>query len=238
MSRSTAAIQALLNRGVVLSQLRDTGNSNDSLTPLHATASSRGANAADVVKMLVGCGVDLEARTSDGETCTHVAAITRNEAALRCFINAGADLNSVNLDERTPLHLVSDYQCTVLLLAAGADMNKRDSVYRTAFQLAVSWGRTASLPAFIAAGADRCDVPKQHIAAVSDQQVDSARRCIAKVRLDFVRHRAMQVCIGLQSLDLDALQMCEILQHSCGPVAHVIAFHQWWKIATTVNHFR
>jgi hypothetical protein len=25
---------------------------------------------------------------------------------------------------------VSDYQCTVLLLAAGADMNKRDSVYR------------------------------------------------------------------------------------------------------------
>jgi hypothetical protein len=166
-----------------------------------------------VVKMLVGCGVDLEARTSDGETCTHVAAVAGNEAALRCFINIGGDLNSANLDERTPLHLVSNYKCTVLLLAAGADLNKRDSVHRTAFQWAVSWRRTASLPAFLAAGADRSDVPKQRIAAVSDHQVDSARRDIAKVRLDCVRHRAVQVCIGLglQSLGLDALQMCEIL---------------------------
>jgi ankyrin repeat protein len=135
-SRSTAAIQALRNRGVVLSQLRDTGNSNGNrnLTPLHAVASTSIATVDDVeavVKMLVGCGVDLEARTSDGETCTHVAAVAGNEAALRCFINAGADMNSANLDERTPLHLVSDYKCTVLLLAAGADLNKRDSVHRT-----------------------------------------------------------------------------------------------------------
>jgi hypothetical protein len=36
---------------------------------------------------------------------------------------------------------------------------------------------------------------------------------------------------------LDALQMCEILQQACGPVAPLIAFHHWWKIATTVKHF-
>jgi hypothetical protein len=52
-----------------------------------------------------------------------------------------------------------------------------------------------------------------------------------------VRQRALQVCVGLQSLGLDALQMCEIAQHSCGHVAHLIAFHQWWTIATTVKHF-
>jgi hypothetical protein len=41
----------------------------------------------------------------------------------------------------------------------------------------------------------------------------AAHREIVKVRLDFVRHRAWQVCIGLQSRELDALQMCEILLH-------------------------
>jgi hypothetical protein len=70
------------------------------------------------------------------------------------------------------------------------------------------------------------------------EAVESARREIAKVRLDFVRHRAWQVCIGLQSRGLDALQMCEILVHACGPVAPLIPFHQWWKIATTVKHFK
>jgi hypothetical protein len=48
-------------------------------------------------------------------------------------------------------------------------------------------------------------------------QVDAARREIAKTRLDFVRYRGLEVCIGLQPLQLDALQLCEILQHWCGP---------------------
>jgi hypothetical protein len=73
---------------------------------------------------------------------------------------------------------------------------------------------------------------------VDPEQVEMARREIAKVRLDFVRHRAMEVCIGLQSLRLDALQMCEILQLVCGPLARLIAFHQWWEIVTTVKHFK
>jgi hypothetical protein len=75
---------------------------------------------------------------------------------------------------------------------------------------------------------------------IVDIDVESARRRIAKIRLDLVRNRAMQVCIGLQSLGLDALQMCEILQHACcrGRLAQLIPFHIWWKIATTVKHFQ
>jgi hypothetical protein len=52
--------------------------------------------------------------------------------------------------------------------------------------------------------------------------VDRARGSIAGARLDFVRHRALQVCIGLYSQRVDALQlqmqMCEILQFSCAPL--------------------
>jgi hypothetical protein len=73
---------------------------------------------------------------------------------------------------------------------------------------------------------------------IDPKQVDSARFEIAKIRLDFVRSRAIEVCLGLQSLRLDALQMCEILRHSCGPMAGVVAFHQWWAIATKIKHFR
>ena len=73
---------------------------------------------------------------------------------------------------------------------------------------------------------------------MSEDALERARRGIAKVRLDLVRHRASQVCIGLQSSRLGALEICEILLHACGPVAPSIAFHQWWSIATTVKHFR
>jgi len=73
---------------------------------------------------------------------------------------------------------------------------------------------------------------------VDADQIEAARRDIAKTRLDFVRDRAAEVCISLQSLQLNALQMCEILQFACGPVAQLIPFHIWWKIATTIKHFQ
>jgi hypothetical protein len=39
-------------------------------------------------------------------------------------------------------------------------------------------------------------------------------------------------------LDINALQLCEILMHSFGALGSLIAFHQWWAIATKVKHFR
>jgi len=102
--------------------------------------------------------------------------------------------------------------------------------------------------AFLAAGADidhvsPGDVSVRQVMAdefswsVDAAAVDRARRRIARLRLDFVRYRALEICIGLQERGLDALQTCEILLHACGPVAPLIRFHHWWKIATTVKHF-
>jgi ankyrin repeat protein len=242
-SRSTAAIEALLNRGIAVSQLRDTETRN--CTPLHAITSTRdrvrvaNADTVDIVNMLVNvCGVDLEARNFDDETCTHIAARSGNDNVIRCFINAGADVNARDCYGRTPMHVVFDFNCTVLLLAAGANFNELDRAGRTAFELAMSRHHSSILPAFVAAGADPGDLSQQSVAAHDADRVETARREIAKERLGFVRKRAMQVRIGLQSLSLDALQMCEILQHSCGPLANLIAFHHWWTIATTVKHFQ
>jgi hypothetical protein len=129
----------------------------------------------------------------------------------------------------------------MLLLAAGADVAARDG---TACLVAAQW-RTELVDVMLAAGVDldaaddNGHTPRsrlaENLASVDVARVEFARRSIAKMRLDFVRHRAWQVCVDLQSRGLDALQMCEIQLYccrACGPVVHAIAFHQWWKIAT------
>jgi hypothetical protein len=79
---------------------------------------------------------------------------------------------------------------------------------------------------------------RNNVALPTADEIDAARRRIAKARLDLVRERSFQICLGLQSLDINALQLCEILMHSFGALGSLIAFHQWWAIATKVKHFR
>jgi len=239
---STAAIQALLDRGVVVSDLSCANGG----TPLHVAACHF---RVDVLDMLVNvCGVDLEARNDDNQTCVDIAVEVGNVAALRWLIEAGAEVNSAW--DWPPLLMASDYrdyQCLLSLIAAGADVCVSDDECRTPLHKAASTQNALAVHALLAAGADLDVVdensvtPRQELAAVDlsvhAAALEVARRDIAKVRLDFVRYRALQVCIVLQSLRLDALQMCEILQFACGPVAPLIPFHIWWKIATTVKHF-
>jgi hypothetical protein len=107
----------------------------------------------------------------------------------------------------------------------------------------------AALCALVAAGGDldqpneegetpRMIATRRNVALPTADEIDAARHRIAKARLDLVRERAFQICVGLQSFRLNALQLCEILMHSFGALGSLIAFHQWWAIATKVKHFR
>jgi ankyrin repeat protein len=248
---STSAIRALHRRGVVFDKVADCYQR----TALHFAVAMRDSA---VVDMLVNeCGQDLEVRDYWESTCTHTAVINKNADAVRLLLAAGANLQSLDRDRRTPLHIVRDEKCTILLLAAGADVHARDVYGRTPCICRVlnppsqtHCDVQSTVTVMLAVGADLDAADHSGITArqlladhqvnfnVDAAQVDAARRKIAKVRLDFVRQRAFQVCIGLQSRELDALQMCEILVHACGPVAPVIPFHQWWKIVITVKHFK
>jgi ankyrin repeat protein len=242
---NTAAIQLLMNRNIVIGDLRGEFGQ----TPLHFAALFRTIDS--VLRKLVDCGVDLEAREVTGRTCTEIAIEVGDFGALRLFLQAGADVDGT--DDRLLLHraaFANRFNLMMYLLVAGADVAARDRQGRTAFTAVTE---TDSLPpmwlvhALLAAGADLDaadelgNTPRQLLAdrqwIIVPELVERMRREIAMMRLDFVRHRAMEVCIGLQSLRLDALQVCEILQYACGPLARLIAFHQWWKIATTVKHF-
>jgi ankyrin repeat protein len=246
------AVQALVDHDVVVSDLRIEGGE----TPLHMVADEDVEFDAALCSKLVECGVDLEARAWDAgnATCSDIAAEGRNTAALRFFVLAGIDVDAADKDDGEPLlHTAvngGSVKCMMLLLAAGADVTARNRHGQTACHLAVMSEETmmSSVPLMLAAGADLDavdsfgqtprEVLAEHELIFTPKEVERARRRIAKMRLDFVRNRAREVCIGLQSLRLDALQLCEILMHACGPLARLIAFHQWWKIATAVKHFR
>jgi ankyrin repeat protein len=240
---SVDTIQALMDRDVDFSDLRD-----DFLqTPLHVAARNR----ADlgVLRKLIDCGVDIEALDRQYYTCSWLAITQTHLDALRLFLQAGADVNGGAFLLHTSV-LWKLLPFAILLLAAGADVSARDGRGRTPCQLSAvkSQPIMSFVHAMLAGGADldtadaNGNTTRQWLAAcgetVDAEQVEAMRRDIAKTRLDFVRNRAMQVCIGLQPLQLDALQLCEILPLACGPLARVIAFHQWWKIATTVKHFK
>jgi hypothetical protein len=145
--------------------------------------------------------------------------------------------------------LYKNAESVELLLALGAEVDVVTIDGETACYHASLWQRPASLCGLVAAGGDldqpdkKGETPRMIaalgiVALPTADEIDAARRRIAKMRLDLVRERAFQICVGLQSLRLDALQLCEVLMRSFGALGSLIAFHQWWAIATKVKHFK
>jgi ankyrin repeat protein len=249
-AKSTALVLRLLARNVDVGALRDT----DFNTPCHWAIMNDPGNV-DIVRTLISVArCDPNAASVRGLTPCMNAVINDNAAMLRVLIELGADVNRCNTDGWTALHLACDANaldataCVDLLVAAGCDCRFAIGTGDTAGHIAVAHDSVDVLCTLLAGGADfeqadnnnvtirqfatncQCPLP-------TDDEIGAARLRIARMRLDFVRHRALQTCIGLQAFDLPALQLCEIMLHACGPVAPLVPFHQWWKIATTVKHF-
>jgi ankyrin repeat protein len=248
---SVDVVKALVRRGVAVGKLRDTLRR----TPLHIAAHATAFDPA-VIDMLVNvCGVEWNAlEKASGMTCLHSAAARGNERLLGWLIDAGAAVECLSGSGATPLHSActfSKLQCAQLLVAAGANVRARNGAGDTACHIAAQVKAPASyIHLLLAAGADldaanadgitaRQVLARRGVLVDNDNDaIAAARRNIGKVRLGFVRHRALQICVGLHAQRLDALQMCEILVHACGPIASLVPFHHWWKIAATVKHFR
>lgn len=237
----------LIERGVDIRSLHDTGGHS----PLHHVAYA--ADSVDLVRLLVEIGVDVDSRNGLGNTAAHACAQYNHVASLRFLIGAGADIALADAHGNTPLHNATwakNLRSVVVLLAGGADVNATNIANETPCAIAVRRpGQGDVLRALLAAGADfdaldndgrltlRETAALTRIPQVTDEQIAVARQQIVSTQLDFVRQRAFQVCVGLQPLNLDALQTCEILLHACGPVARFVPFHSWWTIATLVKHF-
>jgi len=198
------------------------------------------------VEFLIKSGsVDVNARISRPYAPPPLvfAVQHRATAVVDVLLQANARVDEVDTQLRTACHIaagsVGSYKCVLALIAAGATLCASDAEGRTALDLAAGMSNPLVVHALVAAGAkqSREMLARRQQPIVEPDQIEAARRDIARARVDFVRHRALELCIGLQSLRLDALQMCEILQFACGVFAPVTPFHIWLKIATTVKHF-
>jgi ankyrin len=252
VDRSVALIGRLLARNVNVGALRDI----DGRSVCHHVISNaaRQLNVTELVRAMVDhCGIDVNDVDINGVSPLHCAAGMSNMSALRVLVELGADIDSQTRNGRTPLHWVGesynpDEACARFLLARGADFQLIDNDGDSPLHWTARCDNTTVMRSLLALGGDLdkpngdgdtartlafycgCELP-------TDAEVDEERRHIARTRLDLVRHRAFQICVGMQALNLDALQMCEILMQSFGAVGSLIAFHQWWKIVTTVKHF-
>jgi ankyrin repeat protein len=232
---STVITSALVDIGIDVGHLRD----SQQRTPLHVLASAIAGHSYDfdatLLDFLVNrCGVDVDARDCDGDTALHIAGMRDKRQLFRWLLDAGADINATNVKLNTPLHVVAvldDFRfnssVVLLLLAAGADADVR----------AICADRLSRPVKRLLLGADMDTTYDGISMRTRLSYAKAARKQILRARLDFVRARALEICIALQGFKMNALQMCEILLHACGPVAPMIEFHQWWQIATTVKHF-
>jgi hypothetical protein len=187
-----------------------------------------------------------------GEAPIHSASLSNNGSAVRVLVELGADIDRRDRWSRSALiNAAENVQSSrvELLLALGADVTLGETWGDTACHVAVLIRQRSSLCLLVAAGGDldqpdnngntpRMIATRENVALPTADEIEAARHRIAKTRLDLVRERAFQICLGLQPLDIDALQLCEILMHSFGAIGAVIAFHQWWAIAVKVKHFR
>jgi ankyrin repeat protein len=252
--KSGAVLKRLLARGVNFTAMRD----DDGATLCHHVASN--VTSEDDLRFLINvCGNDaVYAVDNDGKTPLHWASSSGNgngngnKSAIRVLVEMGADIDRQDNNSLTALinagaHM--QFSSVKFLTALGADVSLVEAYGQTACHFAAHFRQSDLLCTLVVGGGDldqpdnkgqtpRTIAARRHVALPTADEINAARRRIAKTRLDLVRQRAFQICVGLQPLDINALQLCEILMHSFGALGSLILFHQWWGTVVKVKHFR
>ena len=87
--------------------------------------------------------IDINTKSSDGDTPLHVFAWRGDVESAQVLIQAGADINAMGDMSETPLHIAVRKQnepLVVLLLEAGAKTTIRSEFNQTAQEIAVAIG--------------------------------------------------------------------------------------------------
>jgi ankyrin repeat protein len=101
--------------------------------------------------------VRVPAATRDAELPLHIAAQTGDVAMTRLLLDAGAEVDGLDVDESTPLHVAAlrrKAPVVRLLLDRGADVNRRDRNGGYALSFAVAGRDTSVVRMMLQAGAD------------------------------------------------------------------------------------
>ena len=112
----------------------------DGWTPLHWSAY---AQNHECVRLLLAAKADINAKDRHGNTAFSIALYNTeidNPDLVEILISHGADIESINEDGWTPLHLAAwrnNAKCLSLLLRKGADINAKDSYGNNTLKIAI-----------------------------------------------------------------------------------------------------
>jgi ankyrin repeat protein len=248
---SVAVLKKLLARNVNVSALKN--RYGDSLCHHVILNAHSDVDVDELIRALVDdAGMNVDAGNKYGMAPLHCAAKQKKSSTIRLLVELGADVDRQADHNHTALHFACDWRhddpCVPVLLALGANVHLTNNSGETACHLAMKRRNMATICACLAVGNDldqpdnkgetvRMLASRSYFELPTSAEIDDARRRIAKTRLDLVRERAFQICVALQPLNINALELCEIMSHSFGALGSLIAFHQWWGIATKVKHF-
>ncbi len=123
-----------------------------------------------------------EARTEDGSTALHLAALEGEAAAARVLLGGGAQVNARGLRQETPLHMAmydGHREVAEVLLASGAEVNARNTDGETPLHLAARKGYGDLVELLVDHQADvdaknRQDATPLHAAAAAGQKAESS----------------------------------------------------------------
>jgi ankyrin repeat protein len=96
-------------------------------------------NLIGITKLLLEHGADVNAKTPDGDTPLHYAAMHRNYEVVPLLISFGAKINAKGKGDWTPLHwaaMGTSLELVEILLAEGADINAKDKLGETPLDVA------------------------------------------------------------------------------------------------------
>ena len=120
--------------------------------PLHYAAYEGHGRVVEL--LLAGGRGDPNSRNNTGVTPTHNAASRGHLECLASLISAGADVNAVDVDAVSPLHLATERRAIEALLRAGADPNARRRDGRTPLHEAAERGDGWATEAILSAGSN------------------------------------------------------------------------------------
>jgi hypothetical protein len=171
-------------------------------------------------------------------TCVllHHAGSPANARVLVAQLDSNIDADTPN---GSPAICAASYRGDVnvmrFLVACGVEVDAEGHLRRaneTVFTARMMCRSKEVASILLAAGAQKGRCPFEP----SADEIAEARRRIARERVDLIRARAFEVCVALESLELPALVMCEILEFACAPFAACVPFHHKWDIVVAVKH--
>lgn len=242
------ALQALLDAGA--SATAAAAHHVAGTTPLHIAA--MGDSAQCVRLLLQQPGVEVDAARSDLATPLLLAVDRGTIDIVRVLLLSGADVERCCEQDRSMLRVSllggfqrapnerpSDRRVSVLalLLAAGADVVGDSLLLDPIFGFRPSFESVRRL--LTAAGAQGLLTTAASGAMDVDlaADIERYRRQILSERKSLVRTRVVEICLGLQSLSVPALQLLAIVDESL-PAATLLSMHDKWQMIVEVKHWK